>query len=174
MKGPDVPALAAAEAWRVLALLDGDVAPVEHAPSSTWAALSHLAGSPPETWRTALSERCMVVSCWANPRALEDLDSAPGRVLFSARAVPGDPLDVYVDVDAWLWLQERTLIGPEARGPVNLVARFPQVPWPFATADVFRAARWADELDSVEADVARVAAERLSAAASALLARRVG
>lgn len=169
VSGAPGPTLAAAEAWNVLALLNGDAADDEPSRRAAWAALERLAGSSAEEWRAALRERCMVVECWANPHALEGLESAPGRALFAARAVPGDPLDVYVDVDAWLWLQERTLIGPEARGPVNLVAHFPQVAWPFGTEEVFRSARWADELDSTDARVVRTAVGRLNAAASDLV-----
>lgn len=160
--------LTAAEAWDVLAVLDRGTARGGDVGEAALAAVSALAGATAEVWRAALRERCMVVPCWANPSALTDLGGAPGRVLFAGRAVPGDPLDVYVDVDAWLWLQERTLIGPEARGPVNLVAHVPQVPWPLAEAGLTHAARWADELDSGDADVVRAAVDGLNAAAAAV------
>ncbi|MBX9245045.1 hypothetical protein ICW40_09525 [Actinotalea ferrariae] len=161
-------ALTAEEAWDVLTVLDSGTARGGDVGEAVLAAVSALAGATAEVWRAALRERCMVVPCWANPHALTDLGRTPGEVLFAGRAVPGDPLDVYVDVDAWLWLQERTLIGPEARGPVNLVAHVPQVPWPFATAGLTHAARWADELDSADPDVVLAAVDALNAAASAV------
>ena len=171
----DQPALPPDQAWALLDLLDGGDAPFLD-PSdrpAVEATIRALADAPAERWCTALEDRSLVVQCWAGPQALDELDRAPGELLYVARMVPGyaGAVEAYVDLDAWMQVQPRVLMGTEVRGQMNLVVRVPQATWPFRDGAIGHCALAADALEHPEPDVVAQGLATLHEAAAAYLAR---
>ena len=163
-------------AWGLLDLLDGgDAAWLEPgARDDVVGHIARLADAPASQWEAALADRSLVVNCWANPQALAELDQAPGEVVYLARRASEvvGAVEIYADLDAWMQIQPRVLIGAEVRGPMNLLARVPQGHWPFRDGAVGPAARAADALEHPDPAVAAQGEATLHAAAATFLATR--
>lgn len=172
----DEPALAPYLAWALLALLDvGSPAGLDTGTRSALdARIRALAGAPAEHWAAALENRSLVVRCWAGPHALHELDRAPGELLYVARMVHGQAgsVEAYVDLDAWMQVQARVLMGAEVRGPMNLVMRVPNIGWPFPDGVIGPCALAADSLEHQDLDVVREGLATLHGAAAQYLAGR--
>ena len=169
----DEPPLAPHLAWALLALLDGG-SPAGLDPdarSHLHARIRALVGATAEHWAAALEDRSLVVRCWAGPQALQQLDRAPGELLYVARMAPGHAgsVEAYVDLDAWMRVQSRVLMGTEVRGQTNLVVRVPQVSWPFRDGVIGRCVLAADALEHPDSGVVRHGLATLDGAAAEYL-----